>query len=127
MGLERQRLKGNILDEIEALKRRMRELEESAVSADKNGSIRSAGVLFRVQGRAPATPPAGFVLVYVQDEGGETYMRAMNDQGEVRELANWTADGIDMWVRYVTTGQWRRLYMEAGADGTDQLIWEELG
>lgn len=124
--LDRQRLKGNIIDEVEALRRELREMKEQMVTADQQGVIRGAGLLLRVRDKAPAAPRPGFVVVYAQEEDGDTYLRGIDELGVVRDLANWSEDGQDVRVRHVGTGEWWRLFIDEGAGGEDQFYWEAI-
>jgi len=126
MGLQRQRLKGNIIDEVEALKRRVREMEEGMVSADKHGAVRSAGLLMQVREAPPPIPPAGRVLIYAEREDGTLHVRGMDDQGVVRDLASWAQNGMDVRVRDVTDNGWWRLYIDQLVTGEMHVVAEEI-
>lgn len=126
MGLDRQRLKGNIVDEVEALRREMREMKEQMATADQNGVVRGAGLLLRVRENAPAAARPGFVVIYAQDEEDVIYLRAMDAQGTVRDLTNYSGNGMDARLRDVVTGGWWRAYIDTPASGVPSIVYEEI-
>lgn len=88
--LARQRLRGNVLDQLDRAQRDVRRLERAAVALDDDGALRLPGLLLRVLDAPPAAPAAGYVLVYAASGvDGAVYVRAMDDAGVVKELANW--------------------------------------
>lgn len=66
------------------------ELERAAVRLDDGGQLRLPGLLLRVLDAPPDAPPAGHVLVYIVEDGGATYLRAMDDAGTVKTLGAWS-------------------------------------
>lgn len=87
--LARQRLRGNVLDQLDRARRDVRRLERAAVALDDDGAPRLPGLLLRVLDAPPAAPAAGYVLVYAEDVGGTVYLRAQNDAGIVKDLDSW--------------------------------------
>lgn len=87
--LARQRLRGNVLDQLDRAQRDVRRLERAAVALDDDGALRLPGLLLRVLDAPPAAPSVGYVLVYAELDDGVVYVRAMDDTGAVKELANW--------------------------------------
>ena len=126
MGLERQRLRGNIVDEVDALKRKIRELEDNMATADQNGVVRGAGLLLRVRDNAPAAPGPNYVVIYAQSENGVTFLRTMDHLGTVRDLTNWSENGMDVRLRDVVTGGWWRAYIDTPASNVPSIVYEEL-
>lgn len=124
--LDRQRLRGNVLDEVDALKRELREMKEQMATADQQGVIRGAGLLLRVRANAPAAPRPGFVVIYAQDEGDVTYLRVMDALGTARDLTNWSENGMDARLRDVVTGGWWRVYIDTPATGVPSIVYEEI-
>lgn len=115
-----QRLNENLIDQVKGMERRLARLERVTAAVDDNGRMRLPGVLIREGDTVPARPPAGHVLIYAVEEG----LRAMNDQGAVRDLARWKETGLDVRVRHVGRDEWWRLYMDVGAAGKDQFFYE---
>lgn len=124
--LDRQRLRGNVLDEVDALKREVRALKDSAVMADEHGNMRGGGLLLRVRETAPAPPRPGNVILYAQSEAGVTYLRVMDALGTARDLTNWSENGMDARLRDVVTGGWWRVYIDTPATGVPSIVYEEI-
>lgn len=87
--LDRQRLRGNFLDRQEETQRRAAELERTAVQLDEAGALRLSGLLLRVLDGPPDAPPAGYVLVYAEEDAGAICLRAQDDAGTVKTLESW--------------------------------------
>lgn len=87
--LDRQRLNDNLLDRLGDTQRRVGQLERTAVAAGEGGVLVMPGLMLRVLDAPPAPPAAGHTLIYAELDAGTLYVRAIDDIGTVRELANW--------------------------------------
>ena len=89
--LARQRLKGNIVDQLRDTQRVGGQIERAAAVVDDDGRVAVAGLLLRVLDAPPPPPPAGHVMVYAEFEAATstTYLRAMDDEGAVNDLDSW--------------------------------------
>ena len=87
--LARRRLKDNLVDQLEDAQRRVGQLERAVSTPDDYGRLTLPGLLLVVLAETPAPPPAGQVLLYVVDEGGAMYLRAMDYEGTVKTLDSW--------------------------------------
>ena len=87
--LARQRLKNNLLDRLDDARSRVARLERTTVEADDSGNVWAAGLVLPVLTATPPAPPPGHVLVYIVEDGGTTYLRAMDDAGTVKTLEVW--------------------------------------
>lgn len=87
--LARQRLRANLIDQIQGGQQQLGRLERGAAEPDADGLLQSPGLLLRVLDATPTAPPEGYVLLYAIKIGSTTYLRAMDDAGTEKTLDNW--------------------------------------
>lgn len=87
--LARRRKKANIVDQLVETRRQVGDLQRSTAAPDDDGRLILPGLLLRVLAATPAAPPQGEVLMYVLEDAGVKYLRAMDSAGVVKTLDSW--------------------------------------
>lgn len=87
-GLARQKINENVLDQVDALARRIRKLETVTLDVAPSGHVTVAGLKLPILVDAPAPPETG-LLIYAIEDGGTVYIRAVDSAGVEEDVATW--------------------------------------
>lgn len=81
--LDRNRLRNNILDRQDAADSRIRRQGRTTATTNGQAQVYAAGMLLEVLDTAPEPPGDGYTLLYVEDDGVDVKVKAMNSTGDI--------------------------------------------